>query len=113
MFLLINDTATIACEVPVWYWEKNLDTGITGHIDLLQVRNNLVYILDYKPDATKEKKAPSQLYHYATALSFRTKIPLEHIRCTWFDEQAYYEYKPAEARITLKKINTIEYTDDK
>jgi hypothetical protein len=40
-FMLINDKATIACEVPVWYWEKEIYNGVTGHIDMLQVRNML------------------------------------------------------------------------
>jgi len=102
-FMLINDRATVACEVPVWYWEKSMDTGITGHIDMVQVRNDLVYILDYKPDAAKDKKAPWQLYHYARALSFRTKIPLKSIRCAWFDEESYYEYDPSEANVTSIK----------
>lgn len=98
-FMLINDKATIACEVPVWYWDKKLDNGVTGHIDMLQVRNDLIYILDYKPGASKDKKAPWQLYHYALALSFRTKIPLKHMRCAWFDETVYYEYSPIEASV--------------
>lgn len=102
-FMLINDKATIACEVPVWYWDKNIDVGITGHIDMIQVRNNLVYILDYKPDAAKDKKAPRQLYHYAVALSFRTKIPLKSMRCVWFDKHSYFEYSPTEADVTLVK----------
>jgi len=104
-FMLINDKATIACEVPVWYWEKKLDNGVTGHIDVLQVRNNLVYILDYKPGASKDKTAPWQLYHYALALSFRTKMPLKDIRCAWFDKDAYFEYDPAKADVTLIKNN--------
>lgn len=29
-FMLMNDTATIASEIPVWLWEKNLDVGILG-----------------------------------------------------------------------------------
>ncbi|MDH7517078.1 MAG: hypothetical protein QHH19_01860 [Candidatus Thermoplasmatota archaeon] len=105
-FMVINDRATIACEVPVWYWEKNVDDGVTGHVDVLQVRNNLVYILDYKPGASKDKKAPWQLYHYARALSFRTKIPLQAMRCAWFDENVYYEYSPSEAKIkpVTKKV---------
>jgi len=103
-FMVINDKATIAREIPVWYWEKNIDNGVTGHIDMLQVRNDLVYILDYKPSASKEKKAPWQLYYYALALSFRTKIPLDNIRCAWFDETVYYEYSPIKARVApLKK----------
>jgi len=101
MFMVINDRATIACEVPVWYWEKDVDDGVTGHVDVLQVRNNLVYILDYKPGASKEKKTPWQLYHYARALSFRTKITLKAIRCAWFDENVYYEYSPFKAKIKL------------
>jgi hypothetical protein len=103
-FMLINDTATIACEVPVWYWDKKIDSGVTGHIDMIQVRNNLVYIVDYKPNAGKDKKAASQLYHYALALSFRTKTPLRKIRCAWFDEESYYEYAPLDA-IIKKQIN--------
>jgi len=103
-FMLINDKATIAIEVPAWYWEKNIDNGVTGHIDLLQVRNDHVYILDYKPDASKDKKAPWQLYHYALALSFRTRIPLRNIVCAWFDKEIYYEYKPAD--VDTKLIGT-------
>ena len=102
-FMIVNDKATVACEIPVWYWEKSMDTGITGHIDILQVRNDLVYILDYKPGASKDRKAPWQLYHYASALSFRTRVPLKDIRCAWFDEESYYEYSPIEANITPVK----------
>jgi len=102
-FMLINDKATIACEIPVWYWEKKVNNGVTGHIDVLQVRNNLVYILDYKPGASKDKKAPWQLYHYALALLFRTKVPLSSMRCAWFDEDSYYEYSPSEADVALIK----------
>ena len=98
-FMLINDKATIACEVPVWYWDKKIDTGITGHIDIIQVRNNLVYMLDYKPNATNDKKAVNQLYHYASALSYRAKVPLDKIRCAWFDEESYYEYAPHSAKV--------------
>ncbi len=104
-FMIINDKATIACEVPVWYWEKSIDSGITGHIDILQLRNDKVYILDYKPRAAKDKKAAQQLYHYAVALSFRAKVPFEKIMCAWFDEQDYFEYSPNDAKARLKRFN--------
>ena len=77
------------------YYEKRINNGVTGHIDILQVRNNHVYILDYKPDAAKNSKAAGQLYHYALALSFRTKIPMDYIRCAWFDKDDYFEYAPS------------------
>lgn len=105
-FMLVNDVVTIACEVPVWFWEKSIDSGFTGHIDLLQVKNGRVFILDYKPDARKEKKAPAQLYHYASGLSFRTKIPLGNFRCAWFDRKDYFEFEPSEADVSL--INSEE-----
>jgi len=101
-FMLINDKASIACEIPVWYYEKRINSGVTGHIDILQVRNNHVYILDYKPDAAKNSKAAGQLYHYALALSFRAKIPMDHIRCAWFDEDDYFEYAPLQIKVKLK-----------
>jgi len=103
-FMLCNDTATIAVEVPVWLypWQFNnlglfsgVDKPLTGHIDLLQMRYGLVYVLDYKPDA--EKVAPiSQLFLYALALSRRTGIWLRNFRCAWFDDKVYYEFQPSE-----------------
>ena len=96
-FMLVNDTCTIAVEVPIWFWEKTLDRGITGHIDILQVKYGKIYVLDYKPDATKEKDALSQLYLYALGLSFRAGISMDKIRCAWFDETKYYEFEPRKA----------------
>jgi len=100
-FMLINDSSTVACEVPVWLWEKNLDLGIAGHIDLLQIKDGLVYILDFKPAANREncQKVASQLYFYASGLSFRARVPLNRFRCAWFDEKAYFEFKPREAKV--------------
>lgn len=96
-FMLLNDIATVACEVPVWFWDKELDTGISGHIDLLQIRSGKIYVLDLKPDAKheNEQKVVSQLYLYARGLSYRTGIPLKIFRCAWFDENDYYEFLPS------------------
>lgn len=102
-FMITTDLATIACEIPVWYWDKTIDEGITGHIDILQIRNGLVYILDFKPDAKRKSVAAGQLFHYARALSFRTRIPLISIRCAWFDEHQYFEFSPH------KYVGGIEY----
>ena len=68
-FFLINDSTTIATEVPIYLtnWDagyyrnekgfifplNNYKTPITGHIDILQIRNGLIHILDYKPEANK------------------------------------------------------------
>lgn len=104
-FMLINDSSTIACEVPVWFWEKNFNLGICGHIDILQIRRGKIYILDFKPGARKEKekKVASQLYFYASGLSFRTKIPLNYFRCAWFDENVYFEFNPMDLNVKMLK----------
>jgi len=100
-FMLINDSSTVACEVPVWFWEKNLDSGISWHIDLLQIRNKRIYVMDFKPDAQKEneQRVASQLFLYASGLSFRTGIGLGRFRCAWFDDKNYYEFSPKEVNV--------------
>ena len=105
-FMLINDSSTIACEVPIWLWEKNLDLGISGHIDILQIRKGLIYIMDFKPNASKEneQKVASQLFLYASGLSFRTSIPLSKFRCAWFDDSIYFEFNPAETKVSYRRV---------
>lgn len=106
-FMLVNDTATVAVEVPVWFWERKIinsrtgGMGICGHIDLLQVRSGNVYVLDFKPNAAAENidKVCSQLYLYALGLSFRSKVPLSKIRCAWFDANNYFEFEPVRAEV--------------
>ncbi|MBN2894014.1 MAG: helix-turn-helix domain-containing protein [Bacteroidales bacterium] len=99
--LLENDTITVATEVPVY-----LDTAkssmpflrtlaasegyITGHIDILQLRGDDVVILDYKPEAAKEKPL-GQLFIYACCLSRLTGLHFAKIKLAWFDEFDYFE----------------------
>ena len=80
--------------------------GVSGHIDILQIRQGRIYILDFKPNAAQEneQRVVSQLYLYALGLSFRTGIPLRMFRCAWFDEKVYYEFDPAEAKVETKKL---------
>ena len=118
-FMLSNDSVTIAVEVAVLIGsddirhlkhELNFDVPITlkdgeyitGHIDLIQVRNGLIYIMDFKPSASKENPI-DQLTLYALALSRLTGIRLYHMRCAWFDEENYYEFFPLHVVYKLKK----------
>ena len=111
-FMLINDSTTIAAEIPVYLtnWDagyfrnqrgfafdlSNYQTPITGHIDILQIRNNLIHILDYKPEADKMQPA-EQLTIYALALSRKLNLELYHFKCAWFDENNYFEFFPLHA----------------
>jgi len=108
-FFLINDSTTIATEVPIYLtnWDagyyrnekgfifplNDYKTPITGHIDILQLRNGLIHILDYKPEANKINPI-EQLTIYAMALSQKLNLPLYYIKAAWFDENDYYEFFP-------------------
>src|SRR3989344_5851881 len=81
VFMLENDKNTIAMEVPIWLYPNELGCYetvfkskevLTGHIDLLRVDDDKVWIWDYKPNAEKEKYASTQIFFYALMLSKRT-----------------------------------------
>jgi ATP-dependent exoDNAse (exonuclease V) beta subunit len=98
-FMLTNDSVTVAVEVPVIlekedidHFRKDLgfdvpleleaDQVITGHIDIVQIRNGKIRILDYKPRAKKERPV-EQLTIYALALSCLTGLKLFHFKCAF------------------------------
>ncbi len=107
-FMLTVDSVTVAVEVPIFLDTDDLahlkdtlgfdipldpDTPLTGHIDILQIRNGAIHIVDYKPGARREKPIV-QLMVYALALSRRTGLKLFDFVCAWFDENHYYEFYP-------------------
>jgi len=118
-FMLANDSVTVATEVPVLLdyedilhfenqlnWQVPLglkeDEVVTGHIDLIQIRNGTVHIMDYKPSARKVKPI-DQLTIYALAMSRLTSLRLFHFKCAWFDENDYYEFFPLHVVMKKKK----------
>jgi len=107
-FMLTSDSVTVATEVPVYLFPEDIrhfksrlgfhvpfdDTAtLTGHIDALQVRNGSIHVLDYKPNARREKPI-EQLTFYALALSRRTGLRLYDFKCAWFDDKDYFEFFP-------------------
>jgi len=62
-------------------------------------------VLDFKPEAERknENKVASQLFLYASGLSFRTGIPLDRLMCAWFDGSIYYEFNPIEANVRFHR----------
>jgi PD-(D/E)XK nuclease superfamily len=107
-FMLTTDSVTVAVEVPIYLTPADIthmqqqlgfhipiDTSatITGHIDVLQIRNGRVHILDYKPGAIHERPI-AQLMVYALALSRRTGLRLYDFVCAWFDDRHYFEFHP-------------------
>lgn len=75
----------VGCELP--------KLNNAGHVDFLQIRNGLVHILDYKPNAKRERPF-QQLMLYALALSRLTGLRIYDFKCAWFDEHDYLECFP-------------------
>lgn len=120
-FMLINDSVTVAVEIPILLGKEDIShfknslkfnvplelatskEYITGHIDLIQIRNGMIYIMDYKPNAKKVKPI-EQLMIYALALSRLTSLRLYHFKCAWFDDEDYFEFYPLHV-VYKKNIN--------
>ena len=102
-YMLNCDRDTVAVEVPVWCFDRNLG-NLFGHIDVVQIKFGNVRIMDYKPNAAKENvdKVVSQLYGYALALSFRAGLPMSKIRCAWFDENDCFEFDADKVQVSDK-----------
>lgn len=119
-FMLANDSVTVGVEVPVYMDDMDIfhmkeelgfeipvkiEKVLTGHIDILQIRNGAIHILDYKPHAQdlKSRSAITQLTLYALALSRLTGLRLYEFKCAWFDEKAYFEFFPLHIVYKLKE----------
>ena len=86
-YFMANQRYTIAMEAPVW------DDEMCTLLDLLLIdpKTGIVDLLDYKPDAAKEKKAGTQIYHGKRLLCNNTGIKPEFIRAFYFDEHNTYQ----------------------
>ncbi|MFW6048443.1 MAG: PD-(D/E)XK nuclease family protein [Candidatus Natronoplasma sp.] len=96
-FFLRNDSKTICSELPVFLKDEetdlvNIETPLTGHIDLIQERFGKMYIMDYKSNLNRPKNHTSQLLLYKEALHNRTSIPKSKIVPVVFNEHSYYEF---------------------
>lgn len=112
LFFLEKDQNTVAVEVPIWIKKEELedfhalfksDLPLTGHIDILRVEDDKVWVWDFKPKAKEEKYAQTQLFFYALMLSIRTGISLENFRCGYFDSEIAYVFKPNICAISKNK----------
>ena len=114
VFMLENDDKTIAMEIPLWLEPNEINNfnkifkeefPLTGHIDILRIDDNKIWIWDYKPKAYNEKYAVTQVYFYALMLSKRTNISLDKIRCGYFDENYAFVFNPKEEFINKRLID--------
>jgi hypothetical protein len=84
-YFMDNDAATIATEVPVW------DDYRSGFIDILRIAPDAIQVLDFKPNAHREKTAGAQVWHYCNLLSYAAGIDRKKIEGYYFDDKSVYK----------------------
>jgi len=93
-YLLKNDPAAVAMEVPVWSGFLRL----TGHIDLIRIRPEWLEVVDYKPEGNFLRSMPQvAVYSYLLDSCYPT-LKLEDMRCVSFNEREAWIYSPAVLR---------------
>lgn len=94
-YFVENDPKTLAVELPVWMRDDELvdfreqfgfEKGMAGHIDLVRLEGDRIWIWDYKPYARKEKHAHVQVFLYAVMFALRTGVPMSRLGAGYFDE---------------------------
>jgi hypothetical protein len=105
MYMLEEDVATVATEVPVWLDSEEMrrlglsgvEGCLTGHIDILRFEvGSKIGIWDFKPAAEREESAHVQVALYALMLATRTGIPLSEFECGFFDEKDAFAFSAEE-----------------
>ena len=95
--ILIKDNDAIAIEVPIWSEEENKE--ITGHIDLIQIENDSVKVIDYKPEGNFLLSLP-QVAMYGFLV--KSKLKLNKVKCISFNKQGAWEYDPTILKMDIK-----------
>ncbi|MBN1213919.1 MAG: hypothetical protein JXA99_00605 [Candidatus Lokiarchaeota archaeon] len=94
--ILIKDKNAIAIEIPIWKQVHN--HYITGHIDLIQAKEDIIKIIDYKPEGHFLYSLP-QVASYG--LIFKSISSFNKIICVSFNKKEAWEYNP---NILLEEI---------
>ena len=87
--ILIKDKDSIAIEVPVWIDDRK--TSITGHIDLIQIQDDIIKIIDYKPKENFLYSIP-QVAMYGVLI--RKVLNINNLKCVSFNRSESWEYDP-------------------
>jgi hypothetical protein len=87
--ILIKDEDSLAIEIPIW--KKFKDTCLTGHIDLIQLKNNTLKVIDYKPEGNFIISLP-QVAMYG--LLIKKIFEIDDLKCVSFNKDEAWEYDP-------------------
>ena len=87
--ILIKDFDSIAIEIPIWMTKNSIN--ITGHIDLIQIQNNMIKIIDYKPEGNFLVSLPQVAIY---GLLIKQILQINCLKCISFNGYEAWEYNP-------------------
>jgi len=87
--ILIRDQNAVAIEIPIW--KKIENNYITGHIDLIQIEDDIIKVIDYKPEGNFLLSLP-QVATYG--LFIKSIFNFNKIKCISFNRKKAWEYDP-------------------
>ena len=99
--ILIKDNNSIAIEIPIW--KINKENLITGHIDLMQIQDNTIKVIDYKPEGNFLASIP-QVATYG--LLVKNLFNITNLQCVTFNKNEVWEYNPLILLTDIKEYLT-------
>ncbi|KKL61501.1 hypothetical protein LCGC14_2194690, partial [marine sediment metagenome] len=108
---LKDNSYSLAIELPVYFEYKG--QMITGHVDLLLIKDGVLYVADYKPDQSPEigpnyylsfLNSVPQLAAYAMVL--RDILGIDEVRCITFNKDRAWVFDPDESLAFINKFLT-------
>jgi hypothetical protein len=106
--ILIKDRDAVAIEVPIWNKKQNL--AITGHIDLIQIENDVIKVVDYKPEGNFLLSLP-QVAMYGFLV--KSKLNINKVKCVSFNKQGAWEYDPNILSEDIKEYLISQHIDER
>ena len=105
---LEEDPNSICMEIPIWMWYKS--HYLTGHIDLILVIDDVIYVCDYKPEETPIPETTRLSYSFmrsipqvaSYALVLKKLYDIDDIMCITFNKKGAWIYEP---KATLTHLN--------
>jgi len=105
-YILNKEKYAIAKEIFIWKPIQNNKNAsfLTGHIDILLIKDNKICVVDYKPDEKNLLRSIPQIASYGLILSEILDLEVNKIRCISFNRNEAWEYCPS---ILLDNINKV------
>jgi len=106
--LLVNNGDAIAMEIPIWKEVKEERSFFTGHIDLITVKGDTLFVCDYKKDTNEIYKSLPQIASYGIMVKERIKhhcnLNTFKVKCLSFSSHTALEFDPEILRAEIKEF---------